>query len=82
MDNDEIKKKIYFAETVIGTINHVKCPMLMYEEEKNVVKEALGDYISKLEIELRDRYWKNDTCIVDDITISLETDKVQFGKEE
>lgn len=55
MDNDEIKKKIYFAETVIGAINHVKCPMLMYEEEKDVVKEALDDYISKLETELRGR---------------------------
>ena len=55
MDNDEIKKKIYFAETVIGAINYVKRPMLMYEEEKNVVKEALGDYISKLETEFRGR---------------------------
>jgi len=55
MNNDEIKKKIYFAETVIGAINHVECPMLMYEGEKNVVKEALGDYISKLEMELRGR---------------------------
>lgn len=55
MNNDEINKKIYFAETVIGAINHVERPMLIYEEEKKVVKEALGAYISKLEMELRGR---------------------------
>ena len=51
MANEEIEKKIYFAETVIGLINHLECPILMYEEEKQVVKEALSDYLYKLRME-------------------------------
>ena len=39
------KKEIYFANVVIGAIENVKTPMLMYEEEKEVVKKALQMYI-------------------------------------
>jgi len=55
MTKEEIEKKIYFAEMLIGVINHVERPMLMYEEEKQVVKEALSEYKYKLESELRGR---------------------------
>ncbi len=53
MTREEIEKKIYFAEMIIGAINHIERPILMYEEEKKVVKEALSDYKYKLESELR-----------------------------
>lgn len=53
MDREEINKEIYFANTVLGAIKMVKTPMLMYEEEKIVVRKALSEYISKLEDELR-----------------------------
>ena len=55
MTKEEIEKKIYFAEMIIGVINHVERPILMYEEEKQVVKEALSEYKYKLESELRGR---------------------------
>ena len=46
---DEMKKEMYFANIVIGAINNVKTPMLMYEEEKQVVRKALKMYIDKIE---------------------------------
>ena len=55
MTVDEINKEICFAEMVIGAINNVKCPMLMYDEEKAVTKKALRRYIEELERELRGR---------------------------
>lgn len=48
----EKKKEIVIAEMVLGAIKNVKVPMLIYEEEKAVVKKALSEYISKLESEL------------------------------
>lgn len=55
MTIEEIKKEICFAEMVIGAINNVKVPMLMYEEEKAVTKKALHKYVNELENELRGR---------------------------
>ena len=55
MTIEEINKEICFAEMVIGAINNVKVPMLMYEEEKEVTKKALQKYIYELESELRGR---------------------------
>lgn len=50
MENiDEMKKDVYFANRVIGTIDNVKTPMLMYDEEKQVVRKALQMYINKIE---------------------------------
>jgi hypothetical protein len=49
---DEIKKEKFFAEMVIGAIDNVKVPMLMYEEEKEVTKKALQKYIDELDNEL------------------------------
>lgn len=50
MENiDEMKKEVYFANIVIGAIDNVKTPMLMYEEEKQVVRKALKMYIDKIE---------------------------------
>ena len=51
MDNQN--KELYFAKTVIGAIENVKVPMLMYEEEKEVVKKALQMYINKIEMDAR-----------------------------
>lgn len=47
----EQEKELYFANVVIGAIKNVKTPMLMYEEEKNVVEKALRMYIDKIENE-------------------------------
>ena len=55
MTREEINKEIAFAEMVIGAINNVKMPMLVYDEEKSVVKKALSEYISRLENKLRGR---------------------------
>ena len=55
MTIEDIKKEICFAEMVIGAINNVKVPMLMYEEEKVVTKKALHKYVNELESELRGR---------------------------
>nr|DAR53398.1 MAG TPA: protein of unknown function (DUF5053) [Caudoviricetes sp.] len=46
---DEMKKEVYFANRVIGAIDNIKTPMLMYEEEKQVVRKALQMYIDKIE---------------------------------
>lgn len=42
---DEEKREIYFAQSVLGAINNVNMPILVYEEEKQVVKKALQMYI-------------------------------------
>lgn len=52
----EDEKELYFANAVIGAINNVKVPMLMYEEEKQVVKKALRKYIDELEAKARFGY--------------------------
>lgn len=52
----EDEKELYFANAVIGAIDNVKVPMLMYEEEKQVVKKALRKYIDELEAKARFGY--------------------------
>ena len=52
---DEQKKELYFANTVIGAIDNVKTPMLMYQEEKDVVRKALRMYIDRIEDDMRGR---------------------------
>lgn len=52
MTFEEIKKEIVFADMVLGAIKNVKTPMLMYDEEKDVVRKALTDYKYKLEDKL------------------------------
>lgn len=53
MTFEEIKKEIVFADMVLGAIKNVKTPILMYDEEKDVVKKALIDYKYGLEDKLR-----------------------------
>lgn len=55
MTYEDQKKELYFANAVIGAIDNVKTPMLMYEEEKNVVRKALHMYIDKIENDIRGR---------------------------
>ena len=55
MESKEIEREIYFARVVIGAIDHVKTPMLMYDEEKSVTKKALEMYIEELESKQRGR---------------------------
>ena len=51
----EFKKELYFANAVIGAIENVKTPMLMYQEEKDVVRKALRMYIDRIEDDMRGR---------------------------
>lgn len=55
MTREEMNKEIIFANMVLGAIKNVQTPMLMYDEEKTVVRKALSEYVSKLESELRGR---------------------------
>lgn len=50
---DSQQKELYFAKSVIGAIENVKTPMLMYDEEKSVVKKALQMYVNKIEMDMR-----------------------------
>ena len=50
-----INKKLVFIDMILSAIKNVKVPMLMYDEEKEVVREALIDYKYKLEQEQRGR---------------------------
>lgn len=52
MTIEEYKKEEYFVDAVLGAIENVKVPMLMYEEEKEVVKKALKMYKDYLESEI------------------------------
>lgn len=47
--SQEQEKELYFARSVIGAINRVEFPMLIYEGEKEVVKKALNKYIDEIE---------------------------------
>lgn len=49
MATEEYEKENYFADAVLGAIENVRIPMLMYEEEKEVVKKALKMYKDYLE---------------------------------
>ena len=53
MTREEIEKELIFADMVLGVIKNVKTPMLMYDEEKDVVKKALTEYKYRLESEMR-----------------------------
>ena len=55
MTREDIEKELTFGGMVIGAIDNIKVPMLMYDEEKEVVKKALRKYIDELESELRGR---------------------------
>ena len=51
----EIRKQISFIDMVLFAIQNVEVPMLIYDEEKEVVKRALQDYRSKLDDSLWDK---------------------------
>lgn len=55
MTREDIEKDLIFADMVLGAIKNVKTPMLMYDEEKDVVEKALTEYKYKLESEMRGR---------------------------
>ena len=49
MTNEEREKHIRTANMLIGEINDLIRPILMYQIEKDVTKEALENYIKMLE---------------------------------
>ena len=49
MTNEEREKNIRIANVLIGAINDLIRPILMYQIEKDVTKEALENYIKMLE---------------------------------
>lgn len=59
MTREEMEKELWFANMIIGVIQHVNTPMLMCQGEKDVVKKALYEYVDKLESELREMIEQN-----------------------
>lgn len=55
MNTEELNREIAFIDLVLGAIKNVARPVLVYDEEKEVVKKALIEYKYKLESELRGR---------------------------
>lgn len=55
MTYEDQKKELYFANAVIGAIDNVKTPTLMYQEEKDIVRKALRMYIDRIENNMRGR---------------------------
>ena len=49
MTDEEKRKKIKFANILLDVIANLSVPMLMYDEEKEVTREALEQYIKRLE---------------------------------
>ena len=64
MTYEDQKKELYFANAVIGAIDNVKTPMLMYQEEKDVVRKALRMYIDKIENDMRGRWNRIFICVL------------------
>ena len=52
MTYENQEKELYFANAVIGVIDNVKTPMLMYQEEKDVVRKALLMYIDRIKSDM------------------------------
>ena len=69
MTYEDQKKELYFANAVIGAIDNVKTPMLMYQEEKDVVRKALRMYIDRVESEITVSQSKLDTRLCEDWSI-------------
>ena len=68
MTNEEREKKTKIANMLIGTIKDLRTPMLMYQVEKDVAKEALENYIKALEQE----------PILDKIREQIELEKLGY----
>ena len=64
MTYEDQKKELYFANVVIGVIDNVKTPMLMYQEEKDVVRKALRMYIDRIESDMRGRQNRIFICVL------------------
>ena len=64
MTYEDQKKELYFANAVIGVIDNVNTPMLMYQEEKDVVRKALRMYIDKIENDMRGRWNRIFICVL------------------
>ena len=50
MTREEIEREIIFANMILDVIKNVKTPMLMYDEEKAVVRKAVSEYKNNLEV--------------------------------
>ena len=48
------EEEIYFAHRVLESINRIAEPKLCYQEEKDVVANALRKYINDLELQAYD----------------------------
>ena len=55
--NEDIKKELAFIDGILGNIRNVKMPVLVYDEEKEIVRKALLLYKQELESKLRGK-WK------------------------
>lgn len=71
MTNEEKRKKIKVANILLDVIANLSVPMLMYDEEKEVTREALENYIKALEQQ----------PILDKIRAEIEQRKKNSGGE-
>ena len=79
MTYEDQKKELYFANAVIGVIDNVKTPMLMYQEEKDVVRKALRMYIDRIENDMRGRWNRNSIYKIWRITYVRRRNDWVFG---
>lgn len=52
----EQERELHFANAILDAIEYVDKPVLCYEEEKEVVRKALRQYIDQIESDARFRY--------------------------
>ena len=52
-ERDNIEKEVFYAQRVIDIIDNVTTPMLIYDEEKDIVRKALIKYKDELESRIR-----------------------------
>lgn len=71
MTNEEKRNKIQVANILLDVIANLSVPMLMYDEEKEVTREALENYIKALEQQ----------PILDKIRAEIEQRKKNSGGE-
>lgn len=54
----------HWANAVLGAIENLECPMLMYEGEKMIVRKALKAYLAESDAEQTEPNEKNKDCTI------------------
>ena len=48
MDRKKLEEQLYYVRRILEDLKHTEHPQLIYPQEKEVVRQALKDYESKL----------------------------------